>query len=180
MADVKPVGNYHKKTKVPLCGIMGGPNQNSDQNAQLQIIVRHIGTQKERFGSISFSLQRFLKSTGNSFMHWVTLYDSLDDDLFEGDLGVDEDFDYPRILLDYQIISSKFTSMINRTEQLIGAAFDARKKQEQNKLDSETSSKRAKAKKLTNAQGTVEFNETRTQKLTGNREPFRPYVMTEQ
>ena len=51
-------------------------------------------------------------------MHWVTLYDQLDDDLFEGELGEDEDQDFPRILIDYQIISSKFTSMINRTEDL--------------------------------------------------------------
>jgi len=76
-------------------------------------VLRHIGTEKERFGSVSFSLKKFLTSTGQSYMHWVTLYDSLDDDLFEGALGDDDDFDYPRILLDYSIVSSKFTSMIN-------------------------------------------------------------------
>lgn len=44
-------------------------------------------------------------------MHWVTLYDSLDDDLFESALGEDE-HDTPRILLEYQIVNSKFTSTV--------------------------------------------------------------------
>ena len=122
-----PAANYHKKTKVPLAGISYGPNQKRDPKAAtLQLVVRHIGTQKERFGSVSFSLQRFTKATGHSYMHWVTLYDQLDDDLFEGELGEDEDQDFPRILIDYQIISSKFTSMINRTEDLQLRALEAR------------------------------------------------------
>jgi len=49
-------------------------------------------------------------------MHWVTLYDSLDDDLFEGQLGIDDDFDYPKALIEYSIVSSKYTSMINAAE----------------------------------------------------------------
>ena len=57
--------------------------------------------EKERFGSVSFSLKRFLKSGGKNFFHWVTLYDSLDDDLFEGELGIDDDLDFPRVLLEY-------------------------------------------------------------------------------
>ena len=51
-------------------------------------------------------------------MHYVTLYDCLDDDLFEGELGIDDDFDFPRILLDYQIISSKYTSIASKVQSL--------------------------------------------------------------
>jgi hypothetical protein len=72
----------------------------------VQIVVRRVGLEKERFGSVSFSLKRFLKSSGKNYFHWVTLYDSLDDDLFEGELGVDDDMDFPRVLLEYQIVSS--------------------------------------------------------------------------
>ena len=75
--------------------------------------MRRIGTEKERFGSISFKLKRFQTKAGQEFKHWVTLYDSLDDDLFEGTEGVDDMFDYPRIYLEYQVVSSQFTSMIN-------------------------------------------------------------------
>ena len=75
--------NLQKRTKIPLAGLSYGPN--SKQAPQtFQIVVRRIGTKAERFGSISFSLKRFQKSTAQSFCHWVTLYDSLDDDLFEG------------------------------------------------------------------------------------------------
>ena len=45
-------------------------------------------------------------------MHWVTLFDSLDDDLFESALGEDEQ-DTPRVLLEYQIVSSKVTAVVN-------------------------------------------------------------------
>lgn len=121
------------------------------------MVLKKIGTEKERFGSVSFSLKRFTKNPGQSFLHWVTLYDSLDDDLFEGDLGVDDDFDYPRVLLDYQVVSSQYTSMINKADQLqleAGVVAANQKKRDNNRLDSareEKSSKgRAKAVRLTN------------------------------
>ena len=174
---VKPT-SYHKKTFVPLTGVTVGPNQHkSNQNATMQIIVRHIGTQKERFGSVSFTLQRFLKATSNEFSHWVTLYEELNDDLFEGELGQDEDNDFPRILLSYQIVSSQFTSMINRAEELRKQALEAQRRQNN---ASTVTSKRGKATKLVNASQTVEFEERRIDKVTGNRKPFKPYVMTDQ
>ena len=103
------------------------------------MVLKKIGTEKERFGSVSFSLKRFTKNPGQSFLHWVTLYDSLDDDLFEGDLGVDDDFDYPRVLLDYQVVSSQYTSMINKADQLqleAGVVAANQKKRDNNRLDS--------------------------------------------
>ena len=51
-------------------------------------------------------MSRFLKSNADKMMHWVILYDSLEDDLFEGTLGIDEGFDYPRILVEYTIVRS--------------------------------------------------------------------------
>jgi hypothetical protein len=76
--------------------------------------------EKERYGSVSFSCKRFLKSAGRSYFHWVTLYDSLDDDLFEGDLGIDDEIDLPRVLLEYQIVSSKYTSIISKVDKIKG------------------------------------------------------------
>ena len=66
-------------------------------------------------------------------MHWVTLYDSLDDDLFEGHLGIDDDFDYPKALIEYSIVSSKFTSMINQAEEVKDKVNQARRKIDRNK-----------------------------------------------
>ena len=114
---MQPLPNLHKKTRIPLAGLSHGPN-NKAAPKEFQIVVRRIGTEKERFGSVSFSLKRFQKDTAKKHEHWVTLYDSLDDDLFEGELGVDEDFDFPRIYLDYQIVSSQYTSMMHRADKL--------------------------------------------------------------
>ena len=92
--------------------------------------MRRIGAVSERFGSISFNLKRFQDKAGLSFCHYVTLYDSLDDDLFEGTEGVDDEFDYPRLLVDYKIVSSKYTSLANRIDALDEDVERARNKQD--------------------------------------------------
>lgn len=186
------LANHHKKTRVPLAGISthgqggalgkrGGPGGGA--SSAIQIVLRHIGTEKERFGSVSFTLKRFHKAQTNAYLHWVTLYDSLDDDLFEGQLGEDDDFDYPRILLDYQIISSKFTSMINQSEKLgqdaTLAALNQRKLVEQREDSTSESKKKAKVVKLTNVSQTLEFSECRADKMSGLRKPFKAYVFSD-
>ena len=142
--------------------------------------MRRIGTEKERYGSISFNLRRFQDCAAQSFTHWVTLYDSLDDDLFEGTVGVDDDFDYPRVLLEYTIVSSKFTSMINAADKLGRGIDQARRKQEQLRADrSQASRKSQKATRMVNVSQTCEFVETRAAKVTGQRAPFDPRVLTD-
>lgn len=178
-----PVGHFHKKTKVPLVGLA---KDGKAAPKALQVVLKKIGTEKERFGSVSFSLKRFTKNPGQSFLHWVTLYDSLDDDLFEGDLGVDDDFDYPRVLLDYQVVSSQFTSMINKAEQIkleAGTAAEKQKRLQDNRIDPRLEEKsgkgRAKAVRLTNLSQTVEFFETRADKVSGKRQGFDGHVMSD-
>lgn len=118
--------NLSKKTKIPLSGLKA----NSDGTPPtFQIVLRRLGTERERYGSISFSLKRFQKAAAKSYTHWVTLYDSLDDDLFEGQLGIDDDFDFPKVLLEYSIVSSKFTSMVNAADELGGQIERARRRQ---------------------------------------------------
>lgn len=101
---MNPMAHLQKKTKVPLAGFSRAANTKHQPFPTLQIVVQKMDadtSKRERFGSISFNLKKFLNSTAQSFTHWVTLYDSLDDDLFEGQLGRDDEFDYPRVLLDY-------------------------------------------------------------------------------
>jgi hypothetical protein len=45
-------------------------------------------------------------------MHWVTLFDSLDDDEFDGQLGED-DYELPRVLVEYSVIGGKYTSVVS-------------------------------------------------------------------
>ena len=176
---VNPIAHLQKRTKIPLAGLSFGPN-NKQAPRNFQIVMRRVGTEKERYGSVSFNLRRFQDCTAQSFTHWVTLYDSLDDDLFEGQVGVDEDFDYPRVLIDYTIISSKFTSMINAADKLGRGIDQARRNQEQLRADrSQSSRKSQKATRMVNVSQTCEFVETRAAKVMGQRAPFEARVMTD-
>ena len=183
---VSPLASMHKKTKVPLAGLYSRKDNKAPRT--LQIIVRRVGTERERFGSVSFSLKRFATSSAQSLCHWVTLYDSLDDDLFEGTLGTDDDFDYPRVLLDYQIVSSKFTSMARKAERLGSALTQARMNQDRqienrNFVPGKVTLRKSttsKAKKTVNVSQTLEFVETRAAKVAAQRAPFEGRVLTDQ
>lgn len=66
---------------------------------KVQLIVNH---RQVRVGSVSISIRKLQQGFGRKFLHWATLFDQIDDDLFEGDLGEDEE-DLPRVLLEYQV-----------------------------------------------------------------------------
>ena len=53
---------------------------------------------------------------GKTYIHWVGLYDRLDDDIYDGQLG-DDDWETPRVLLEYSVIGGKFTSVMNNIEK---------------------------------------------------------------
>ena len=109
---IEKVADYHKKTRVPLHGMA------TTSSKTVQLVVKLVGESKDRFGSVSFSIKRLLNNGGHTFLHWVTLYSELDDDLFEGYLGEDDELDFPRVLLEYSVVSSKFTSVMSKVEQL--------------------------------------------------------------
>jgi len=54
---------------------------------------------------------------GQSFMHWVTLFDDLNDDLYDGQLGED-DWEVPRILLEYSVIGGNYTSVMQNMNSM--------------------------------------------------------------
>ncbi len=81
----------------------------------VQLVVNCNG--KNRFGSVSFSLRKLQQGAGQKFIQWVTLYDCLDDDLFEGDLGEDEP-DLPRILVEFKVVNSKYTSTVQTIQNI--------------------------------------------------------------
>ena len=55
---INPIAHLQKRTKIPLAGLSYGPN-NKQAPKTFQIVLRRIGTEKERYGSISFALKRF-------------------------------------------------------------------------------------------------------------------------
>lgn len=85
------------------------------------------------------------------------------------------------MLLDYQIISSKFTSMANQADKLASSVQRAKENQQERFKEERSRASRqtaSKAKKLTTVSQTVEFTETRAAKVSHQRAPFEPYVMT--
>ena len=52
-------------------------------------------------------------------MHWVAIYDSLEDDIYDGQLGEDE-VHTPRVLLEYSIVGGKYTSVMNNIDKIKG------------------------------------------------------------
>lgn len=47
-------------------------------------------SQNNKFGSVSFPVKKFQPYPGRTFLHWVALFDDLDDDGFDGQLGEDD------------------------------------------------------------------------------------------
>lgn len=54
---------------------------------------------------------------GNTYLHWVTLFEDLDDDLYDGQLGED-DYEQPRILIEYSVVGGQYTSVMNNMDKL--------------------------------------------------------------
>jgi len=50
------------------------------------------------------------------------LYDNLDDDLFEGQVGFEDDHEPPKILIEYTVVAAKYTSVMNNLENLKSSA----------------------------------------------------------
>ncbi len=89
-----------------------------DKVSMDQLLIEHSSTKKSaRYGSVTFALKKLAQGAGNTFMQWVGLYDTLDDDIFDGQLGVDE-WDTPRLLIEYSVIGGKFTSVMQGIERI--------------------------------------------------------------
>jgi hypothetical protein len=79
--------------------------------------MKRLGDEKNRYGSVSFSLKKMTQGAGSTYMHWVGLFESLVDDEFDGQLGED-DYEIPRVLIEYSVVGGKFTSVINGMGQI--------------------------------------------------------------
>jgi len=60
-------------------------------------------------GSISFDFSNLLKSTDKKVSQWVTLFDDLEDDLFDGEFGVD-DVESPRFYIHVEMLQNTLSN----------------------------------------------------------------------
>jgi hypothetical protein len=86
--------------------------------------VKKLGAEDKRFGSVSIPIKKFASGMGNTYLHWMTLFENLADDGFDGQLGEDEG-DFPRVMVEYSVVGGKYTSLVNdmdRFKEHVGAA----------------------------------------------------------
>ena len=91
LLDVLVLGDLEQKLRVAL----------SKPADSIQIIIKFLGKDERKLGSVSLPARLFLEGPPNrTYKHWVTIFDHLDDDEFDGELG-ENDEECPRILLEY-------------------------------------------------------------------------------
>jgi hypothetical protein len=78
----------------------------------IQIVLKTLGENEKKLGSLSIPMELFFSiDKKKTYSHWVTLFDYLEDDIYDGDLGADDE-ERPRTYIRYSVIedaSSKTT-----------------------------------------------------------------------
>ena len=86
--------------KVPLT--QGSSDKVSDK---IQVVVKSLGRDEVKVGSISIPQDLFFSGgvdSAGKYSQWITLFDHIDDDEYDGDLG-ENDEDAPRIQFQFHI-----------------------------------------------------------------------------
>ena len=114
--DVIVLSDKDSKVQIPLI--------NSREN--IQIIIKNMDRNEKKLGSLSIPVQRFLDLPKNSsYSHWVTLFDYIEDDEYDGDLGMDDE-ETPRVWITYemdtQLSKTSTTKTVTTTEESKGGS----------------------------------------------------------
>lgn len=73
----------------------------SPANQVMQIVIKENSGEQRKLGSLSINIQQFLDLEKNrTYSHWVTLFDYIEDDEYDGDLGYDDE-ERPRAYIRY-------------------------------------------------------------------------------
>jgi hypothetical protein len=70
------------------------------ENQSFRLIVRH---DNEMLGTISFNRDTDFSGTEMEQMQWITLFDEVDDDVYDGDIGVDDN-EGPKVKVAFKIV----------------------------------------------------------------------------
>ena len=88
-------GNQQNTVKVPLT---------SHSHEKVVLVVKSLGRDEYKVGSISIHQDTFLVAGESKHRQWITLFDHLDDDEYDGDMGENDD-EVPRVQCSFQITS---------------------------------------------------------------------------
>ena len=75
--------------------------------SEMDLMVQfRVYRQESLYGSVSFPLQDIFLP-GGDFSQWITLFESPEDDIFDGEIGCDDE-DYPKILVSFSLQEGPF------------------------------------------------------------------------
>lgn len=94
LLDVLVLSSGQNSVKVPLTG--------PDSRDRVTIIVKSLGRDEIKIGSISLPQEIFYMAGESKHRQWVTLFDHIDDDEYDGEMG-ENDEERPRILFTFDI-----------------------------------------------------------------------------
>lgn len=81
--------------RVPL----SAPGEPQDK---IVVIAKQVGQGEVKVGSVSLPQELFLSCGESEYKQWITLFDHLDDDDYDGDFG-DNDEETPRVLFKFRV-----------------------------------------------------------------------------
>lgn len=81
----------------------------------IQIVLKTRDENEKKLGSVSIPVDSFLAVNKNkTYSHWVTLFDFLEDDTYDGDLGVDDE-EKPRAYVRFSVVGEISTEVTKTT-----------------------------------------------------------------
>lgn len=96
LLDVLVLSSNNQTVKVPL----------SATKDKVTIVVKSLTRDELKVGSISISQETFFNAhafdPNGRYKQWITLFDHLDDDEYDGEMGENDD-EHPRVLFSFYI-----------------------------------------------------------------------------
>eukprot|EP00347_Sterkiella_histriomuscorum_P003031 403365858 len=94
LLDVLVLSQGQNSVKVPLIG--------PESQQRITVIVKSLGRDEVKIGSISIPQEIFYMAGESKHRQWITLFDHLDDDEYDGEMGENDD-EQPRVLFTFEI-----------------------------------------------------------------------------
>lgn len=96
LLDVLVLSSGQNSVKVPLVS--------PEAREKVAIVVKSLGKDEVKVGSISIPQETFFMAGDSRHKQWITLFDHVDDDEYDGEMGENDD-EAPRVRFSFEITS---------------------------------------------------------------------------
>lgn len=80
------------------------PLVSPEAREKVAIVVKSLGKDEVKVGSISIPQETFFMAGDSRHKQWITLFDHVDDDEYDGEMGENDD-EAPRVRFSFEITS---------------------------------------------------------------------------